>query len=160
MNNDAYVEVDGVPVAKAFLAPPQGPVVTVKAGTKTFHGTVFEVGEKVRKMIEFWEVAKYSMEFDMLIGGTTLPEEALTLTDQVPPISACPFCGQSIKIGMIFEPGTPFMRGMVQRSRRSWYAPWRTRPYCAVICPDCKEIVGWEEPGGAFEPVKVKGPYR
>jgi len=160
MNNDAYIEVDGIPVSKAFFAPAQGPVVKVRAGSKTFKGTVFEVGVKVRELIEFWQIAQYSMDPEALYGGTTLPEEAITLTDQEPPLGHCPYCNQEIRAGMIFEPGRPFLRGMVQRSRRPWYAPWRTRPYCAVICPDCKEIIGWEEPDGdRFEPVK-RGPYR
>lgn len=154
---------DGTPVSTAWLDmqcdDPHGPIVKVKAGSKTFKGSVHEVGEKVKELIEFWQVAKYSVDFDRLIGGTTLPIEAITLTDQEPPFSSCPSCHEAIRVGQIFEPGTPFMRGMVHRSKRPWYAPWRTRPYCAVICPHCKEIVGWEAPGGAFE-VERKGPYR
>ena len=36
------------------------------------------------------------------------------------------------------------MRGSVVRSKRAWYWPFRRRPEYAVICLDCKEIVGWE----------------
>jgi hypothetical protein len=157
--DDPYVEVDGVRVAAAFLREPCGPVVKVKAGSKVFRGTVAEVGVKVKKLIEFWQVAQYSVDPEALYGGTTLPEEAISLTGQEPSVQSCPECGGVIKMGQIFEPGTPFLRGMVQRSRRPWYAPWRTRPYCAVICPHCKDIVGWEEPAGRFEPVR-RGPYR
>ena len=42
-----------------------------------------------------------------------------------------------------------FMRGQVQRSKRFLWVLWR-RPYCAVICGTCKEIVGWEKPGGVL----------
>jgi hypothetical protein len=46
----------------------------------------------------------------------------------------CPRCGVS---------SNGFMRGQVQRSKRFLWVLWR-RPYCAVICHGCKEIIGWE----------------
>ncbi len=95
----------------------------------------------------------------VLMGSMPVPEEAVSLHSQPPPFTACPECGGTIGEGNIFKPETLFMRGMVQRSKRPWYAPWRTRPYCAVICPHCKEIVGYEEPGGAFLATR-RGPYR
>ena len=55
------------------------------------------------------------------------------------PFAQCPRCGQL--------PFTPFLRGLVQRPARSWYSPWKKRPYCAVICYHCKNIVGYEAPG-------------
>ena len=36
----------------------------------------------------------------------------------------------------------PFMRGMVH----SWWRKMLGMPYCAVICPISKEIIGWEKP--------------
>lgn len=48
----------------------------------------------------------------------------------------CPKCGSG------FTRENAFMRGMVQ-------SPWRfffRRPYCAVICHACKQIVDWEKP--------------
>ena len=148
----------GTPRSIEAASKLRSPIVKVKAGSKTFNGDVNEVGKQVKGLIERWQIFQYAVDPESLYGGTTLPVEAINLTDQEPLFSSCPVCHGEIKVGKIFEPGTPFMRGMVQRSRRPWYAPWRTRPYCAVICPHCKEIVGWEEPGGAFE-VK-KGPYR
>lgn len=41
--------------------------------------------------------------------------------------------------------GTPFpefMRGMVQSNARKFFG----LPYCAVICHNCKETIGWEQP--------------
>ena|SRR2546425_3437691 len=73
-----------------------------------------------------------------------MPIEALALTMQAVPLIYCPVC--------VANPFTPFMRGQVQRSR--WFC-WAgllslilARPfdYCALICADCKEIVGWERP--------------
>jgi hypothetical protein len=55
-------------------------------------------------------------------------------------ISHCPEC--------YVTPLEPFLRGQVQRSpHRFWWWPFgETRPYCAVICRACKQIVGWESP--------------
>ncbi len=60
--------------------------------------------------------------------------EATTLRDEVPPFPCCPRCGE------FFE---PFLRRQVQRSKR-WFFVGRRRPYCALICRSCKEIVGYE----------------
>ena len=38
-----------------------------------------------------------------------------------------------------------FMRGQVQRSKRFLSFLWR-RPYCAIICHVCKDIIGYESP--------------
>ena len=35
-----------------------------------------------------------------------------------------------------------FVRGQVQ----SWWRKLRRLPYCAVICHECKEVIGWEKP--------------
>jgi hypothetical protein len=152
-----YGTVEAIEAASKLRAPR----VKVKAGSKTFKGDVHEVHEKVVELIEFWMMAQYAVDPKQLYGGTTLPDEAVSLCDQEPPLPSCPVCKGEIHSGKIDEPGTPFLRGMVQRSRRPWYAPWRTRPYCAVICPHCKEVIGYEEPGGGgFEPVRKGGPYR
>jgi hypothetical protein len=77
-------------------------------------------------------------------GRRLMPLEAIALLMQDPKFATCPKCGAA--------PFTPFMRGQVQRSR--WWSragivalvtgqPW---DYCAVICGDCKELVGWERP--------------
>jgi hypothetical protein len=52
----------------------------------------------------------------------------------------CPRCGVS---------SNGFMRGQVQRSKRLAYVLWR-RPYCAIICHVCKDIIGWESPEDAL----------
>jgi hypothetical protein len=72
-----------------------------------------------------------------------MPLEAIALQMQPSPFDICPRCGA--------RPCTPFMRGQVQRSRLSLAGvlaflcvrPW---DYCAVICADCKKLVGWERP--------------
>ncbi len=35
-----------------------------------------------------------------------------------------------------------FMRGQVQSAWRRLFG----LPYCAVICAECKDIIGWEKP--------------
>lgn len=51
----------------------------------------------------------------------------------------CPRCGVS---------SNGFMRGQVQRSKRFLGFLWR-RPYCAIICHVCKDIIGYESPPNA-----------
>lgn len=51
------------------------------------------------------------------------------------PIEKCPKCGA--------EPFDPFLRGQVQRRKFKWFL-WDPWPYCALICWNCKEIVGYE----------------
>lgn len=70
-----------------------------------------------------------------------MPVEVLLLRGEPVALEACPKCAA--------RPLEPFMRGQVQRwpwrLRFRW--PWsffEERPYCAVICWACKEIVGWE----------------
>jgi len=72
-----------------------------------------------------------------------MPVEVLLLERRPVPLLSCPLCGA--------EPFRPFLRGSVQRGPteapisflRAWWigVPW---PYCALICWDCKRIVGWE----------------
>lgn len=65
-----------------------------------------------------------------------MPIEVYLLRDAPEPLETCPKCG---------KPFESFMRGMVQRPTRwLWIGP--RRPYCAVICRACKEIVGYEYP--------------
>lgn len=58
------------------------------------------------------------------------------------PHTTCPACN---------VPFEPFLRGMIQRSRRKWGFLWR-QPYCCVICAACKDIVGYEYPWVAYAP--------
>jgi len=73
-----------------------------------------------------------------------MPLEAIALLMQAVPLEQCPLCGAS--------PFTPFMRGQVQRKRWTCREGLRSilcmRPfdYCALICADCKQVVGWERP--------------
>lgn len=62
-----------------------------------------------------------------------MPIEYSLLQNKPSPLERCPNCGH------IF---VPFLRGMVQ----SWWRKLFRRPYCAVICYACKEIVGHEKP--------------
>lgn len=50
--------------------------------------------------------------------------------------SKCPNCGA--------EPFVTFLRGQVARPDRAWYWPFKRRPPFAIICYDCKEVVGHE----------------
>lgn len=63
-----------------------------------------------------------------------MPVEYLQLKDEPAYLCRCPKCGR--------EPFEPFMRGQVQRRKRTWYG--KRRPYCAVICTACMEVVGYE----------------
>jgi hypothetical protein len=68
-----------------------------------------------------------------------MPLECVILERSPVPISKCPRCGAA--------PFRPFLRGTVQRLWRPWWKFWGSiRPYCAVICSDCKDIVGYENP--------------
>lgn len=65
-----------------------------------------------------------------------MPIECVQLKDEPFSFEKCPKCGA----------GWPeFMRGQVQRSKRFLGFLWK-RPYCAVICHKCKNIIGWESP--------------
>jgi hypothetical protein len=66
-----------------------------------------------------------------------MPIEVWLLEGEPVPFEHCPQCGE------IF---VPFLRGMIQRSRRSWLGLGPRRAYCALICSECKEIVGHESP--------------
>ena len=67
-----------------------------------------------------------------------MPIEVVTLTNAPVPLSACPSCGAA--------PFNPFLRGQVQRLPYTLFSwpPFKQRPYCALICWQCKEIVGYE----------------
>jgi hypothetical protein len=67
-----------------------------------------------------------------------MPIEASLLSVEPEPFDACPECGHM--------PFRSFLRGMIQRSRRPWFGFGKPRDYCAVICSECKEIVGYESP--------------
>jgi uncharacterized protein YlaI len=69
--------------------------------------------------------------------GATMPTEYALLKNKPYPISVCPKCKKS------FE---PFLRGVVQRPKRTWWGFGKLQPYCVLICSECKEIVGYEEP--------------
>lgn len=61
-----------------------------------------------------------------------MPIEYMILKDWPAPVSRCPNC--------LAKPFVPFLRGQVQsRWRRLFH-----KPYCAVICSYCKNIVGHE----------------
>lgn len=68
-----------------------------------------------------------------------MPQESRDLYDLAGPFDVCPEC-----FTVILE---PFIRGTVQRSKRFLGFLWK-RDYCAVICPDCKRVIGWESPPG------------
>jgi predicted nucleic-acid-binding Zn-ribbon protein len=65
-----------------------------------------------------------------------MPIESEILSKYPYVFEKCPKCGASFP---------EFMRGQVQRNRRFLWILWN-RPYCAVICHKCNEIIGWEEP--------------
>jgi hypothetical protein len=62
-----------------------------------------------------------------------MPIEAVTLLNRPEPIKECPKC--------CARPFKSFMRGQVQRSR--WFG-LRSK-YCAIICSECKKVVGYED---------------
>ena len=62
-----------------------------------------------------------------------MPIEFRLLQGKSEPFDYCPKC---------HEPFESFMRGQVQ----SWWRKFLAIRYCAVICSNCKEIVGHEEP--------------
>lgn len=66
-----------------------------------------------------------------------MPIEYCQLEHAPCPLAFCPACGD--------KPFDPFLRGMVQRSKRKWLVGPK-QPYCALICSKCKEIVGYENP--------------
>jgi predicted nucleic-acid-binding Zn-ribbon protein len=49
-------------------------------------------------------------------------------------IERCPKCRKYLR--------EPLMRGQVQ----SWFRKVLRMKYCAVICNNCKEVIGWERP--------------
>lgn len=64
-----------------------------------------------------------------------MPAECDILEKMGQPLAKCPKCGA--------EPFEAFMRGQVQRW--PWkFIFWGWRPYCAIICRKCKDIVGYE----------------
>jgi hypothetical protein len=74
-----------------------------------------------------------------------MPVEASLLKNQPVEAKQCPLCKH--------EPLELMMRGLVHRRKWSFSFEWPLlmrfqghRPYCAVICANCKEIIAWEEP--------------
>lgn len=63
--------------------------------------------------------------------------EYVLLKDAPVPLKRCPKCG--------VEPFEPFLRGLIARRRYKWvfFGKW---DYMALICAECKEIVGYESP--------------
>jgi hypothetical protein len=76
-----------------------------------------------------------------------MPIESSILLNRPEPIKTCPECK---------KPFHSLMRGLVQRTRRSFWGLGRRRPYCCMICAECKEIVGWEDPELKKYHVKMK----
>jgi len=64
-----------------------------------------------------------------------MPKEVAELENKISPIIWCPKCK---------APFTPFLRGQVQRSSRKFIFFGKRRPNYALICWECKDIVGWE----------------
>lgn len=62
-----------------------------------------------------------------------MPIEVLMLKDRPEALRICPACGKAFRA---------FLRGQIQRL--SWFG--LRKRYCALICWECKEIVGWEAP--------------
>lgn len=62
-----------------------------------------------------------------------MPKEYALLKGYPYAFEECKKCGQAFP---------EFSRGMVQ----SWWRKKLRLPYCAVICHNCKEIIGWEKP--------------
>ena len=63
-----------------------------------------------------------------------MPKEYLQLRKQSIPVIRCPNC--------YVTPLILFLRGNVQSGWRKFFG----LPYCALICENCKEIVGYEKP--------------
>jgi len=72
-----------------------------------------------------------------------MPSEALILDHAPYPVETCLKCN---------KPFRPFLRGMVQRSKR-FLGIGPLRPYCAIICQECKQIIGYEDPTSYEEKV-------
>lgn len=73
----------------------------------------------------------------------SMPIECAQLYGQPIALARCPKCDKPIE-ATPGSPHEPFMRGELQRTRHAFPWFWKPRPYCAVICPHCKEIVDWE----------------
>lgn len=68
-----------------------------------------------------------------------MPIESDLLQHKPEPFDVCPHCE--------IKPFRSFLRGQVQRMKHPWYWPFGpTRPYCAVICTNCHQVVGYEAP--------------
>lgn len=75
-----------------------------------------------------------------------MPIECKLLERQPYAFEECPECK---------EPFPDFMRGQIQRGKR-WFFIGPKRPYCAVICHGCKNIIGWEAPEPLAPPGEAK----
>ena len=79
-----------------------------------------------------------------------MPWQVTVLATRDEILPACPLCDA--------DPFRSALRGQVQRHplpwwKRPFYWLFRekdARPYCAIICRDCMEIVGWETLTGKF----------
>lgn len=69
-----------------------------------------------------------------------MPIEAIQLAGRPRPLHAT--CDQCDPFGGDPNPPEPFMRGQVQSRVRQLFG----MRYCAVICPECWKIIGWEKP--------------
>jgi predicted nucleic-acid-binding Zn-ribbon protein len=65
-----------------------------------------------------------------------MPKEYSMLKNAPEKFDRCPSCHN--------EPFQSFMRGQVQKEKKWLFI--KEREYCAVICKNCKEIVGYEDP--------------
>ena len=66
-----------------------------------------------------------------------MPVEFSLLKDQPQPFDKCPKCGA--------EPFDQLMRGLMFAN---WWKLWKFfgMDYCTVVCADCQQIVGYEQP--------------
>lgn len=65
-----------------------------------------------------------------------MPIEYRLLKNKCYKIKICPICHESNPL---------ILRGEIQRSKRFLWILWK-RDYCAIICHNCKNIIGWESP--------------
>ena len=82
------------------------------------------------------ETLLYAWQRRAVLEGSKMPEEARLLEGAQYARENCPKCGARFP---------EFLRGLVQRSKR-WFGIGPKRDYCAIICHECKVIIGWESP--------------
>lgn len=69
-----------------------------------------------------------------------MPIEFTQLKHEPEPLRICPFCLPKMERDL--RAFRSFMRGQVQ----SFWRRLLRKPYCCIICEDCKEVVGYERP--------------